>query len=298
MAESPAHRFGQLIGEVVEGAVEPTLRDFATKYGLYLDTKGPRPTRDGNKVSWTDLNGNKHDLDFVIERDGSRTTLGVPAAFIEVAWRRYTKHSRNKAQEIQGAIMPLLETHKRHCPFVGAVLAGVFTEGALTQLKSLGFQIAYFPYETVVEAFSVVKVDAFYDEATPDDEFASRMRRLDALGQPGRSKVAQKLAELNGHQLKDFVEALARVVTRTVTTVRVLPLHGRIVEWASIDDAISFIKAYREDHTEPFIRFEIQIVYRNGDKISGEFGAKEDAVAFLLSYSAGDELARRQPDQA
>jgi hypothetical protein len=62
--------------------------------------------------------------------------LGMPAAFIETAWRRYTKHSRNKAQEIQGAIMPLVETYMKAGPFIGAVLAGVFTKGALMALNS------------------------------------------------------------------------------------------------------------------------------------------------------------------
>jgi hypothetical protein len=55
-------------------------------------------------------------LDFVLEKDGSVVTRGTPIAFIETAWRRYAKHSRNKAQEIQGAIIPLLETHRNYAP--------------------------------------------------------------------------------------------------------------------------------------------------------------------------------------
>lgn len=106
MAESPAHRFGQIVGEVLEAGVTPLLTAFAEKHGLYLDRQGERPCRPGKRCSWLDLNNNKHDLDFVLERGGSADKLGVPAAFIETAWRRYTKHSRNKAQEIQGAIIP------------------------------------------------------------------------------------------------------------------------------------------------------------------------------------------------
>ena len=180
MAISPAHRFGQMIGEVLEMTIEPVLNDFATEYGLYLDKKGPRPIRAGAKVSWTDLNGNQHDLDFVLERGGTPEKQGIPVAFIEAAWRRYTKHSRNKAQEIQGAIIPLSETHKNHHPFKGAVLAGVFTAGAITQLKSLGFSVAYFTYESVVEAFSVVGIDARSNEKTP----TKSSRRDSLLGGP------------------------------------------------------------------------------------------------------------------
>lgn len=286
MALSPAHKFWQMIGDVLEIAVEPILSDFAKQYGLYLDKKGPRPVRKGHKVSWTDLNGNKHDLDFVLERGGTPQKCGVPVAFIETAWRRYTKHSRNKAQEIQWAIMPLFETHRRYHPFTGAVLAGVFTTGALTQLKSLGFAVAYFPYETVLKAFSVVGIDAGSDEETPDEDFAERFRRWDALKPSDKAKVGRKLARINAGEVQAFIEALRNVTMRTIKSVRILPLHGHAVEWPNVEDAITFIQAYKEEGASPpIVRYEVQVIYMNGDKISGEFAAKNAAIQFLKPYS-------------
>lgn len=95
MAESPAHRFGQLIGELLEDVVRPQLEEFCKGQGLYLDhQKRERPVRSGKKVSWTDQYGNTHDLDFVIERDGTDYQMGRPVAFIETAWRRYTDSHR------------------------------------------------------------------------------------------------------------------------------------------------------------------------------------------------------------
>ena len=104
MAQSPSHRFGQIIGEVLEAAVLPLMRQFANSHELYLDQRGVRPCRSTRKCSWVDLNGNTHDLDFVLERGGTPDKVGTPVAFIETAWRRYTKHSRNKVQEIQGPL--------------------------------------------------------------------------------------------------------------------------------------------------------------------------------------------------
>ena len=144
MAISPSHRFGQIMGDMLETAIIPTLSAFCVQHKFYLDYKGRRPTRRGKKCTWMDKYGNKHDLDFVFERGGTPTHQGIPAAFIETAYRRYTKHSRNKAQEIQGAIEPLAETYSNEGPFKGAILAGVFTEGAIEQLSSLGFKVAYF----------------------------------------------------------------------------------------------------------------------------------------------------------
>jgi hypothetical protein len=125
VARSPAHQWGQIIGQqFLEVALEPVLRAVAIEHGLYLDVKGDRPARSGKKIAWADDFGNTHELDFVLERGGTPDRVGDPVAFIETAWRRYTKHSRNKAQEVQGAVLPLATRHHRHAPFVGVVLAG------------------------------------------------------------------------------------------------------------------------------------------------------------------------------
>lgn len=112
MAEAAGHKWGQFVGEYCESAIEPLLREFATKHGLFLDKKGPRAARSGKKLSWVDSYGNGHDLDYVLERGGTASKVGTPVAFIESAWRRYTKHSKNKAQEIQGAVLPIAEKHR------------------------------------------------------------------------------------------------------------------------------------------------------------------------------------------
>ncbi|MBI3944615.1 MAG: hypothetical protein HY321_01730 [Armatimonadetes bacterium] len=85
--------------------------------------------------------------------------------------------------------------------------------------------------------------------------------------------------------LVNFMVALARVVTRQITLVRVLPLHGRAHEWGCVADAISFIERYAgpEDRT-PALRYEVEIRYRNGDRIDGQFADKSAAVDFLRGY--------------
>ena len=285
MAESPAHKFGQIIGDVLEVAVEPLLRRFAEDHNLYLDKKGPRQARGGNKVSWTDLHGNTHDLDYVLERDGSDTKIGKPVAFIETAWRRYTKHSRNKAQEIQGALTPLLETYKNDAPLIGAMLAGVFTDGALTQLESLGFAVVYFPYDSVIKAFKRAHIDAGFDEETADAQFSRKVRAWGALREAKRTRVAKALLEINRQQVQDFMDKLKRAATRKIKSVRILPLHGLAAEWNSIEEAIAFVEKYNEQcDSQPVVKYEVQIIYSNGDRIEGQFADKRDAILFLRAY--------------
>ncbi len=287
MGESPSHRFGQIIGDALEAAVLPLLMRFAREHGLYLDRKGRRVCRPGAKLTWTDLYGNAHDLDFVLERGGTDSKQGKPAAFIETAWRRYTKHSRNKAQELQGAILPLLETYRNDAPFAGAILGGVFTEGALTQLRSLGFTVVYISFDDVVEAFKHVGIDANFEEGTKDAAFSEKVRAWEALTAEQRQKVSAALIEFNSPQVIAFFERLKNVIERRVTRIRITPLHGSAVEWATVDDAIAFVKRYDEAAAHsPLVKYEVEVVYSNGDRINGVFSAKKDAINFLQFYKA------------
>jgi hypothetical protein len=285
MASAPAHQFGQMIGEILETAVTPLLEDFAKEHALYLDKKGERPSRAGKKCSWLDLNGNIHDLDYVLERGGTADKKGMPAAFIETAWRRYTKHSRNKTQEIQGAIIPLVETFRHAAPFQGAILAGVFTAGALTQLRSLGFTVLYFPYETVISVFKRYKIDAHYDEATPDAALKRKVNAYRGLSGLRKKRLAKALLEANREGVASFIAALAIAVSRQIERIVVLPLHGIPRDLSTIDEAIAFVQNYVEGaEIEPFARYEIQVRYNNGNLIEGTFGDKASAIEFLRTY--------------
>ena len=295
MARSPAHKFGQIIGDLVEASIQPLLEDFAQQNGLYLDTRGPRSARSGKKVAWTDEYGNKHDLDFVLERNGSDEQIGIPIAFIESAWRRYTKHSRNKAQEIQGAIMPLVSTHSNAAPFFGVILAGVFTEGAINQLRSRGFTILYFQYDTVISAFKRAGINANFNEDTPESVFSKKVRQWEKLSQRKKNTVAKSLIELNSTEVKQFIESLEKAVNRHIIRVIILPLHGSSLKCNSIDQAIKFIEEYNEDDGEkPIVKYEIEIRYNNQDLIKGEFTTKEEAVRFLHSYQPPSIIPLRE----
>ncbi|HVA80590.1 MAG TPA: hypothetical protein VNF29_06670 [Candidatus Binataceae bacterium] len=285
MAKSPAHRLGQIIGDVLEAAILPELGDFAARHRLYLDKKGRRPCRSGIKCAWKDLNGNSHDLDFVLERAGTPQHQGVPVAFIETAWRRYTKHSRNKAQEIQGAIVPLAETHKNAGPFKGAILAGVFTQGALTQLRSLGFTVLYFPYETVVAVFLKFGIDVAFDEDTSEPELKKKIRAYEKLSPDQRADLSKTLLTANSSELGAFVASLEAAVARRIKRILILPLYGSACEVANVEDAVKFVERYQaKSKSMLFVRYEIQIAYNNGDEIKAEFGEKTTAIKFLRSF--------------
>src|SRR5690606_14420375 len=125
--------------------------------------------------------GNSHDLDFVIEKDGHDTEIGEPLAFIETAWRRHTKHSKNKAQEISGALEPLYDNYYLNAPFLGAVLVGDWTQPAINQLASRRFTVLYFPFDETCRAFKEGGFDIYYEEETPDEVVREKIKRWECL---------------------------------------------------------------------------------------------------------------------
>ncbi len=283
MAESPSHKFGQIIGNLLEAVVEPFLSQFAKEKHLYLDyQKNPREARDGKKVAWEDTYGNVHDLDYVIEKDGTDATQGMPVAFIEVAWRRYTKHSRNKAQEIQGAILPLAEKYQWSNPFLGAVLAGVFTKGSLEQLRSLGFHILYFPYDTLVGAFAEEGIDIAFDEETPDAAFRKCVKKIVSISRRKMERIKQHLIAANQEQLDEFMAALGCRLDRMIQKVIIIPLYGTSNEFVTIDDAIKYLDLYQTSEScGVFRRYEVSVTFSNGDRVEGSFKEKLKAREFL-----------------
>ena len=240
MAKSPSHKWGQIIGGFIEEVFASQLAKFARKHKLFLDTQGKRPARKGKKVSWLDSFENSHDLDFVLERNGTKNKIGEPVAFIESTWRRYTKHSRNKAQEIQGAILPLVTTHKNFAPFMGVMLAGEFTGGALNQLKSLGFNVLYFPYDLILQSFNKYGIDASTEEDTTEKNFLDKIQKWENFDK--KNNLARYLLKVNKNEVDNFFGNLEKAVSRFIDSISVLPLHGTSSTLTTVEEAIDFIR--------------------------------------------------------
>lgn len=289
MAESSSHKFGQELGKLIEDIVlndilKPRLVQFvqSKSKNYYLDWQQTRPARSGKKVTWKDKYENKHDLDFVIEVDGNDYELGTPVAFIECAWRRYTKHSKNKAQEIQAAILPIIELHNLSAPFYGAVLAGEFTRPALDQLRNNGFAIIYICYQNVVSAFKEISLDIAFDETTPDIKYTIASKKLAALSSSDKKKLGQALIRVSKKEIDRFMDTLRKSLERYIVKIILIPLFGIKYEFKSIDDAV--IELNTLDISCPsgqFERFEVIVDYNNNDTIRATFQNKTLLADFL-----------------
>lgn len=286
MAESSAHKWGQIIGDLLQLSLREELQKVADRHQLYLDYQRERPARKGSRVSWQDRYGNSHDLDYVFERGGTDTTIGEAAAFIEVAWRRYTKHSKNKAQEIQGAVLALAETYHHFHPFLGIVLAGEFTRNAVVQLRSHAFSVFHISYADIMSAFASVGIDAHFDERTAERRFREKIKQYRALTPPQLVKFKEALLaspQPGSAPLQEFLATLEASLARYIVGITVLVLHGQPQQMPSVAEAIQYLESYQESGpcSAAAIKYQIDVRYSNGDVIHGVFQAKEAAIRFL-----------------
>ncbi len=285
---SPGHKLGQLIGNFLEDYFSEVLTQVAEKNDFYCDKKGLRHKVRGNKrkVSWIDSGGNWHDLDFVFEKHGKFDKQGEPIAFIELAWRRYTKHSRNKAGEIEGALVHLGNTYRNTCNFLGAILGGEFTEGAQNQLASHDIKILYLPYLKIVESFLVKGINLDYPEDAPNSLKERLINAWESLSSDDIHTIEEKFAELIRPEYLKFVKSLETALLRKLEKICILPLFGNEREFTSIENAIQSIKEFSIDSTEKkkFFKFEIYLKFSNGDRIEASFHEQKEAISFLNIY--------------
>lgn len=280
MAVSHSHTLGEMIGNFFESVMKSPIEALCTKYNVYFDTFGERPARQTKKLTWQDIHGSKHDLDYVIERNGTDEHVGDPIAFIELAWRRYTKHSKNKVQEISGAIIPIAEKYKEFAPFKGVILSGVFTEPSLKQLESQGFHVLYIPFENVVASFKKFGVDIYFDETTKEKDLAKIVKSLEACKKI--SLIRKDFIESNKDKIKTFLSSLESCIKRQINYIYVLPLHGKEERFCDSTHAIDFIKHYAVMPNDAVIdRYVIGIAYNDGSLVNCMFKDKDLAIDFL-----------------
>ena len=218
----------------------------------------------------------------MIEAGGTPDKLGTPIAFIEAAWRRYTKHSKNKVQEIQGALLPIVELHKLSAPFYGAVLAGDFSKPSLDQLRNNNFSVLYIPYKDVVDAFMAVKFDIAFDEETPDKKFANASAKLAALSAPDLDKIRNALIAASKTEIEKFMSSLKKTLERIVSQVILIPMFGTEVVSTTVSDALTNLAKIDLTRTTGRLqKIEVVVDYSNGDVIRASFGTVENATDFL-----------------
>lgn len=285
--KSPGHKLGQILGGFLEGLFIDDFKALANQYGFYLDSKGLRPNVRGRrkKVTWKDHDGNSHDLDYVFEKGGTYDRKGIPVAFIEATWRRYTKHSRNKAGEIEGALLPLRDSYPS-CRFIGAMLAGEYTGGGKNQLTSHGFYVFHILFEHFLDAFKKRRIDLDYPEKADDKLKLSIIQQWESLSPKAIDDIKMHLRKSVAEDYSVFRKALETSLISKIESVIILPLYGTELSFDSVKVAMKTLVELEESKSgiAKFVKYEIQIRYYTGSFATGAFYSKEEALEYLQLF--------------
>ena len=139
--------------------------------------------------------------------------------------------------------------------------------------------------ESIVRAFAKVGINAAADEDTPDSQFKKQVVKYEALSAKRKRSLAASLLDDHQQDVKLFSESMEKVLSRQIKSVYILPLHGSLLEFATVDEALDSIQQLdlRQGATE-FVRYEIEVRYDNGNSLRGNFQDKDSAIDFLVSY--------------
>ncbi len=267
---SSGHRLGQMIGDLLEGVFTDTVDRLAEEFGLYHDYKGKeRPAR-GRKLIWYDEYGNGFDLDHVLERGGTDTVLGEPVGFIEVFFRRYAKHSRNKAKEDAGKLVPLLSRYPS-TRFLGIIGAGVFTRPAIDEVESKGIRMFHIPVDQV---FNVYR------------KYGAQMNYPETLEESEKRVLLEKAQRARGleESLPIYIERLRRDLNRQVTSVSLTRRSQSSVRVHTLGEAIKLMEqnALLGESVESH---RVSVDFDNHTTAHAEFASPDELASYLQTLA-------------
>jgi len=75
-----------------------------------------------------------------------------------------------------------------------------------------------------------------------------------------------------------------------IDAIRVLPLYGTAVSFEDIAEALVFVKEQPStgySGKKPLVRIEVQVRYKDGGRIEGQFPHKINAIEFLKNRQKG-----------
>ena len=220
---SSGHKLGQLIGDWFEEKVATYLLSrVADELNLFLDHRFiDRSCRNG-KIIWEDLDCNRVDYDFVLELYGTDTNKGIPLAFFEIFWRRGARHSKDKARDDSGKLIPMRDTYPT-ARILGIISAGDFTKPAQELVQSRGIDLFYIPKANICQAWEDAGITMDYTDGASEAEKSNITTfAIEKLTEKKKEEIFRNLLSNIGKAV------FTSYVQRIVAGIASIPIEYRI----------------------------------------------------------------------
>lgn len=270
---SSGHKLGQLVGDWFEEFfVFPLLVKAGDKLNLFVDSRFvDRSVRSG-KIIWNDLDGNAVDYDAVLELGGSKTEKGIPVAFIECFWRRGSRHSKDKARDDSGKLLPMRDTYPT-ARFLGIVSAGDFTTPARDLVRTRGIDLFYIPKAKIVQAFSECGLVVDYPDKLAEVEKSKLVQSFELeFDNNKKLEVKDKLLELVGlTSINSYIERLRSTLSALPQEIRIILRHDSSpISFESVIEAGLFLEKPIFKMDSPIETYIYEVTYTDGSEFTKE----------------------------
>lgn len=264
---SSGHKFGQLIGDWFEEYfVFPLLKQVAENLNLFIDSRFVPRTARGDKILWKDVDDNAVDYDFILEIDGTEDKLGIPVGFIECFWRRGSRHSKDKARDDSGKLMPMRDTYPT-ARFLGIVGAGDFTMPAKNLITSRNIDLFYVPKEKMINAFLNNNLVIDYPDKSTEEEKAKLVNSFEtAFDKMAKRKVVDSLNILLGNAvINSYVDRIRAKLSALPQEIRFILRHdSNPLVFNSVEAATEFLSKPEFKMENPEVSYVYEISYSDG----------------------------------
>lgn len=264
---SAGHKLGSLIGDWFEEFfVFPLLTQVAAQLKLFLDSRFVERSARGDRIIWRDEEGNSVDYDFVLELGGSAEQIGIPVAFIECSWRRGSRHSKDKARDDTGKLLPMRETYPT-ARFLGVVWAGDLTDPAREFVRTRDIDLFYAPKQKVIDAFSKSDIAIDYSDTASEEAKQAIASAFESRFTARRRKaIARTLVELIGQAaIKSYVDRVRARLSALPQEIRLILRHESApLIFRSLEEVSEFLseRTFRMD--DPRASYMYQVTYSDG----------------------------------
>ncbi|HEY3966573.1 MAG TPA: hypothetical protein VGM05_18570 [Planctomycetaceae bacterium] len=277
---SAGHKLGQLVGDWFEEYLAlPLLQRVADHLDVYLDHRfRTRKSRIGEKIIWKDVEGNGVDYDFVMELDGTDKKAGIPVAFFECFWRRGARHSKDKARDDTGKLLPMRDVHPT-ARFLGIVAGGDFTAPARSLVQNRQIDLFYIPKAKIVGAFEGHGLQIDYPDRLAEPEKAKLADAFDSRLTPKLKKqAAATLRRLVGEtSLDSYVDRVRAALGALPQEIRFISQRqSRPAVFETISDATKFLHSPKFDWSHETTDFIYEITYTDGTEFERTLETIED----------------------
>lgn len=259
----------------------PLLESVAKRLDLYLDCRFKERSCRGEKILWKDIDGNDVDYDFVLELGGSADKQGIPVAFVETFWRRGSRHSKDKARDDSGKLLPMRNTYPT-ARFVSILALGDFTAPAKQYVSSRDIKLFYIPKAKAVEAFKKNNLIIDYPDKMVEPEKLKLVEKFEKdFTEKAKSAVEKALKESVGlssfKAYQDDFNAALSALPQEIRIVR--SLHSVPVVFTNIRDAAEFLKTPTFGDDVDSTTYHYYVQYSDGSDFDRELGTIEEVRA-------------------